>query len=276
MENEINVIVAQVMELSTTYGLSVIGAIVILFVGWLGAGWAARLTDKLLGKFERFDRTLKRFFVSIVRYLILIVTGIAVLSEFGVQTASLITVIGAASLAIGLALQGTLSSVAAGIMLLFFRPFKIDDYVEVAGESGTVRAITLFVTELATGDNIHIVVPNAQVWGAVVKNYSHHPTRRFELSIGIAYEDDIDQALAAIEDLIASDERALAEPAPLVAVAELADSSVNLIVRVWATSDDLWTLRRDMTKAIKQRFDADGISIPYPQRVVHMVEAPAA
>jgi small conductance mechanosensitive channel len=276
MEQEVSVIAAQMMGLITTYGLSIVGAIVILIVGWMASGWAMRLMQKALGRFESIDQTLRRFFVSAVRYMVLVITGLAVLSQFGVQTASLITVLGAAGLAIGLALQGTLSSVAAGVMLLLFRPFKIGDYVEVAGQAGSVRALTLFVTEMATPDNVHIVVPNAQVWGAVVKNYSYHPTRRLDLVVGIAYEDDIDQAVAAIRDEIEKDGRRLTDPEPLIAVLELGDSSVNFTIRIWCKADDYWPLRWDLTKAIKERLDADGITIPYPQRVVHMVESSAA
>ncbi len=275
MEQDLGGVATEAIEVLTIYGMNVIGAIVILIVGWFVSRWLVGFADKILGKFERIDLTLRRFFVSAVRYLVLIFTGLAVLSEFGVQTASLITVLGAAGLAIGLALQGTLSCVAAGVMLLLFRPFKIGDFVEVAGEEGTVGAITLFVTELATSDNIHVVVPNAKVWGAAVRNYSHHATRRLELSIGIGYDDDIDQALAAIRDVIAADARSFKAPAPLVAVRELGDSSVNLIIRVWSAAGDRTQLGYDLNKAIKQRLDAEGISIPYPQRTVHLVNQPS-
>jgi small conductance mechanosensitive channel len=260
----------EMVALVMQYGLSVLGAIAILIFGWLAAGWCSRAAGHALDRMERVDLTLRRFIASLIRYLVLTLTGIAVLSQFGVQTASLITVIGAAGLAIGLALQGTLANVAAGVMLLLLRPFKIGDYVEVAGHGGTVTAVSLFVVELTTPDNVQITVPNSQVWGAAVKNYSHNATRRVDLAIGIAYEDDIGRAMAAIQDVIAQDQRSHGEPAPLVAVSGLGESSVDLVVRVWCQAGDYWPLRFDLTRAIKERLDADGITIPYPQRVLHM------
>jgi len=263
----------QTVSLITTYGLQVIGAVVILIVGWMVAGWARGLTERALSKSDKVDVTLRQFFASLVRYAILIFTVVAVLDRFGVETTSLIAVVGAAGLAIGLALQGTLSNVAAGVMLLLFRPFKIGDYVEGAGQAGSVKSITLFVTELATPDNVQIIVPNSQLWGAAIKNYSFHETRRVDLLMGIAYEDKIDDAIATINKVIAADSRAHKDPAPMIAVAELADSSVNLTVRVWCDSADYWPLKFDLTKALKEHFDTDGISIPYPQQVVHMHQA---
>ena len=193
----------------------------------------------------------------------------AVLSQFGIETTSLVAVLGAAGLAVGLALQGTLSSVAAGVMLLIFRPFKVGDYVEVAGKAGTVDALTLFVTELNTPDNVHIIIPNAEVWGTAVVNYSYNSTRRVDLIMGIDYGDDIDKAMTAINAEIAKDNRIHQSPEPFVAVTELADSSVNLVIRVWCDAGNYWGVKFDLTKAFKQRFDADGISIPFPQTVIH-------
>ena len=156
-------------------------------------------------------------------------------------------------------------------MLLLFRPFKIGDYVDVAGHAGTVGSITLFVTELATPDNVHIVVPNAQVWGASVMNYSHHATRRVEIAVGIGYEDDIDTAIAAITGEIEADSRALNDPVPFVAVTDLGDSSINLTARIWCEAADFWSLKCELTQRIKERLDAVGVNIPYPQRTVHLV-----
>ena len=262
--------------LLTTYGLSVFGGIVMLVVGWTVAGWARRAVDRGLGKIERVDATLRSFFASSVRYVILVLTVLAVLSEFGVQTASLITVFGAASLAIGLALQGTLSNLAAGVMLLFFRPFRVGDYVEAGGHAGTVKAIDLFVTEFATPDNVRILVPNGNIWGGAVVNYSHHATRRVDLLIGVDYGDDIDKAFETIQGVIAGEERIHADPEPMVVVGELADSSVNIIVRVWCDAANYWPLKFALTKAIKEALDKAGISIPFPQRVVHMAGGGAA
>ena len=213
-----------------------------------------------------------RFFVSAVRYLVLVVTVLAVLSQFGVQMASLLVVLSTAGLAIGLALQGTLSNVAAGVMLLVFRPFKFGDFVEVAGHAGTVQSITLFVTEMSTSDNVEIVVPNAQVWGTSVVNFSHHATRRVEILVGIGYEDDIDKAMATITGVIEGDGRSHFDPAPLVGVTDLGDNSVNLTVRIWCNAADYWDMKLDLTKAIKEALDAAGVNIPYPQRTVHLVK----
>jgi small conductance mechanosensitive channel len=200
--------------LLTEYGLSVLGGIVVLIVGWTTAGWARRAVNRGLGRVERIDATLRSFLASATRYLILILTVLAVLSEFGVQTASLITIFGAASLAIGLALQGTLSNLAAGVMLLFFRPFHVGDYVEAGGHAGTVKAVDLFMTEFATPDNVRILVPNGNIWGGAVVNYSHHPTRRVDLLVGIDYGDDIDKAFETIRGAIAADGRVHAGAMP--------------------------------------------------------------
>lgn len=268
-------IVDQVVSLITTYGLDVIGAIIILIVGWIVSGWVYRAVNKGLSRIEKFDVTLRGFFASFAKYLVLIFTGLAVLSQFGIQTASLIAVLGAAGLAIGLALQGTLSNVAAGVMLLLFRPFKVGDYVEAGGHAGTIKAISLFVTEMATPDNVQILIPNGAVWGSSVMNYSFHPQRRVDFLIGIGYGDDIGRAMTAVRAVIDADNRALNDPEPMVVVGELGDSSVNLIVRVWCNAADYWAVKFDMTKAIKERLDADGIEIPFPQRVVHMAQAAA-
>ncbi len=260
----------------STYGLNVVGAIFILLIGLIIAGWVARMVENGLARTGRVDETLRGFFASFAKYFIIVFTVLAVLAQFGVQTASLIAVFGAAGLAIGLALQGTLSNLAAGVMLLLFRPFKMGDYIEAAGLSGTVKGITLFVTELATPDNVQVVVPNGQLWGASIHNYSFHDTRRVDLTLGIGYEANIAEAKAAILDEIGKDARAHADPAPMVAVLGLGDSSVDLVVRIWCKAGDYWGLKFDMTEALKNRLDRDGISIPFPQRAVHIVGAPSA
>lgn len=262
-----------VVALVTSYGLSVIGAIVILIVGFVIAGWVRRSVERGLSKFRKVDETLRSFFSSLAYYAIIVFTIIAVLSQFGVETTSFIAVLGAAGLAIGLALQGTLSNVAAGVMLLLFRPFKVGDYVEAGGLAGTVKSISLFVTELATPDNVQIIAPNSELWGSAIKNYSFHPTRRVDIVLGIAYEDEIDKALAAIVEESKKDSRVLGDPEPMAAVTDLGDSSVNFTVRVWCNAADFWPLKFDLTKNLKNRMDAEGITIPYPQRTVHMVGA---
>lgn len=262
-----------VVALVTSYGLSVIGAIVILIVGFVIAGWVRRSVERGLSKFRKVDETLRSFFSSLAYYAIIVFTIIAVLSQFGVETTSFIAVLGAAGLAIGLALQGTLSNVAAGVMLLLFRPFKVGDYVEAGGLAGTVKSISLFVTELATPDNVQIIAPNSELWGSAIKNYSFHPTRRVDIVLGIAYEDEVDKALAAIVEEAKKDSRVLGDPAPMAAVTDLGDSSVNFTVRVWCNAADFWPLKFDLTKNLKNRMDAEGITIPYPQRTVHTVGA---
>ena len=268
--------VNQAVEAITTYGLDVIGGIIILVVGWIAAAWIARATRNALGKTDRVDETLRGFFSGLVRYAVLAVVIIAVLNQFGVETTSLIAVFGAAGLAIGLALQGTLSNVAAGVMLLIFRPFRVGQYVDVAGHAGTVKELALFTTELATPDNVQIIIPNASVWGASVVNYSHHTTRRLDITLGIAYGDDIDHAFATVRKVLDAEDRMLGDPEPQIVVGELGDSSVNLYVRIWLKAADYWPAKFDLTKAFKEALDAAGISIPFPQRDVHLFEAKAA
>lgn len=273
MDNSSREIVDQITALIAKYGLDVVAALVILVVGWVVAGWAKRAVTKTLSKSSRVDETLRQFFGDLTRYVVIIFTVLAVLDQFGVQTASLLAVFGAGALAIGLALQGTLSNVAAGVMLLIFRPFKVGDYVETAGQAGTVRSVNLFVTELATPDNIQILVPNGQVWGSAVRNYSHNPTRRIDIVVGIAYGDSIAKASESCMAVISGDDRILKDPEPMVAVNGLGESSVDILVRFWCNGGDYWPLRFDMTRALKERMDADGITIPFPQRDVHLMQS---
>ncbi len=264
-----------VIELVTAYGLQVVGAVAILIVGWIVAGWARRAAKTGLGKIKGMDETLRHFLSTMARYVVLAVTVVMVLERFGVQTASLITVLGAAGLAIGLALQGTLSNLAAGVMLLFFRPFKIGDFVDAAGVSGTVKLIGLFTTEMATPDNVKIIVPNKQLWDTSIKNFSANETRRVDFLLGIGYGDDIDKAFTVINGILDKDDRCLKDPERQIVVGNLGDSSVDIIVRVWCKAGDYWNVKFDMTKAFKQSFDAEGIEIPFPQRVVNMVQESA-
>ena len=276
MEQSVSDTADEVMAAVTNYGMDIIGAIAILIVGWMASKWVHRAVTKALGRSEKVDAMLGSFFASLAKYLVLIFTGLMVLSQFGVQTASLIAVLGAAGLAIGLALQGTLSNVAAGVMILIFRPFKIGDYVEAGGQAGTIQAVTLFITEMVTPQNVQIIVPNSQIWGSSVVNYSFHDTRRLDLALGISYEDNIEMAVQAINQTIGADERVLKDPEPLVAVSELADSSVNFVIRVWCEASDYWALKFDMTRALKEKMDSEGISIPYPQQTVHMIQKSGA
>jgi small conductance mechanosensitive channel len=256
------------------YGMSVIGAIVVFVVGRIVASWArGRVTKGLTA--AGTDASLIPFFASMLYYVIIGVVLIAVLNLFGIETTSLIAVFGAAGLAVGLALQGTLSNFAAGVMLLIFRPIRVGDFVEVAGQAGTVKEISIFSTIMHTGDNVRIVIPNAQVYGGTVKNYSYNDTRRIDLVMGIGYGDNIGKAIEIIERVVQGDGRTLKEPAPTVAVAELADSSVNLVVRPWCEAGDYWGLRWDLTRALKEELEAGGCNIPFPQTDVHVIEMPS-
>jgi len=274
MTNEdIQNLLEQIYAVLVNYGLNVLGALAIIIIGFMAAGWARRSLERALSRSGRIDTTLVRFFGSLLRYAIIAFVVIAALQQFGVQATSLVAVFGAAGLAIGLALQGTLSNVAAGVMLLMFRPFKIGDFISAGGQTGTVKEIGLFTTEMATGDNVKIIVPNGQIWGSAIQNFSANPTRRVDLMMGIDYGDNIDTAMATINRVIGEESRALKDPESVVAVAELADSSVNIVVRVWVNSGDYWGVRWDLTKKLKEQLEADGISIPFPQQVVHHVNA---
>jgi small conductance mechanosensitive channel len=261
------------IELLSNWGISVIGAIALLIVGRMVAGWVRGSMTKALTK-ANTDASLIPFFSSMVYYVVLGVVLIAVLNLFGIETTSLIAVFGAAGLAVGLALQGTLSNFAAGVMLLIFRPIRIGDFVEVAGQAGTVAEISIFSTLLNTGDNVRIMIPNAQVYGDTVKNYSFNDTRRIDLIMGIGYGDNIATAVSIIERVLLADERTLRDPAPTVAVAELADSSVNLVVRPWCKKEDYWALRWELTRKLKEELEAGGCNIPFPQRDIHVLDFP--
>lgn len=253
------------------YGVSFVAAILILIVGFWLAGRARVWTMRGLARGPVKDDMLQSFFGSIVRYLIIIATILAVLSEFGIQTTSLIAVLGAAGLAVGLALQGTLSNVAAGVMLLIFRPFRTGQYVEIGGIAGTVKELTLFFTELNTPDNVQIIVPNSGIWGQPLKNYSSYPTRRVDITFGISYGDDINKAMDIIRSVYEADPRSMKEPEPFLGVIGLNDSSVDIVMRLWVANADYWPAKFDITKKVKERFDAEGITIPFPSRTVYQV-----
>lgn len=275
MDQTIQDILQMVYAVLATYGINVVGALIIIVVGFMVAGWARRALERALNRSGKMDATLVRFFGSLLRYAIIGFVIIAALQRFGVEATSLVAVFGAAGLAIGLALQGTLSNVAAGVMLLMFRPFKIGDFVDIAGQTGTVKEVGLFTTELASGDNVKIIMPNGQIWGSAIKNFSANPTRRVDLMMGIDYGDNIDTAMATINRVIGEESRALSDQDSTVAVAELADSSVNIVVRVWVNAGDYWGVRWDLTKKLKEQLEADGISIPFPQQTVHHVNQAA-
>ncbi|WP_019959892.1 mechanosensitive ion channel family protein [Woodsholea maritima] len=251
------------LELAINVGL----AALIFVVGMFIAGFASRMVRRAAERNPRIDKTLSSFFSSVVKYAIMAVVFISVLNRFGVQTTSIVAALGAATLAIGLALQGTLSNLAAGVMIVFFRPYRIGDFVEIAGTSGTVKEITLFTTELATPDNKQIIVPNGNAWGQVITNYSFHATRRVDFTFGISYDDDINKAMSVIREVVAKDTRIHAEPEAFLGVLAHNTSSIDIVTRVWCNTEDYWGIYFDTMKAVKEAFDANGIEIPYPHQV---------
>jgi len=264
-------IIQKVWELTTLYGVKVIAALVIFVIG----RWISKLVANLIRRMMRkasVDQTLRRFVANMVYILLLVFVVLAALSQLGIQTTSFIAVLGAAGLAIGLALQGSLSNFAAGFLMIIFRPFHVGDYIEGAGTAGTVDAIQIFTTTLVTPDNKTVIVPNSALTGDNIVNWSTRGTRRVDLVMGISYDDDIDKAKQIMADVVAADERVLKDPPTQIAMIELADSSVNFVVRPWVKSSDYWGVHMGLTEAIKKAFDANGISIPFPQRDVHLYQ----
>lgn len=270
--DQINSLSDELMPYIVEYGLEVIGAIAILIVGMIAAKWLSKRAERYMNRSARFDQTLTPLLAKTVRIIVIVVTILAVLNQFGVETASLIAVLGTIGLAIGLALQGTLSNIASGIMLLLLRPFNIGDVVDIGNTSGVVDEIGLFVTEMHTFDNIAITMPNSKVWGNEIKNYTQNEIRRVDMEYGIGYDDDMDKAMRIIQEVLNADDRVLPEPEPLIAVSNLGDSAVNIRVRPWTETENVWPLRYDLTKRIKERFDEEDITFPFPQRDVHMFQ----
>ena len=264
MEN----ITRQLTEFATSYGLKIIGAIIILIVGRIIAGIVRNLVRKVLAK-RKVDETVGAFIGTLIYTIVMIAVFLAVLGKFGVQTTSFVAVLAAAGFAIGFALQGSLSNFAAGVMIIIFRPYTIGDFIDAAGVAGVVREIRLFNTIVDTPDNIKVIVPNSKISGDVIKNITGNDTRRVDLVIGISYGSPIGKAVEIAINVMKQHELVLDDPEPMVAVAELADSSVNLVVRPWVNTADYWTARFDVTRKIKEAFDANDIEIPFPQRVIH-------
>jgi small conductance mechanosensitive channel len=261
----------KIWELMTVYGIKIIAAIVIFVIGL----WIAKIFKSVLKKVmakRNVDETIGAFVSNLSYYVLLTFFILAAINQLGVQTTSFVAIIGAAALAIGLALQGSLANFAAGFLLILFRPFKIGDYIEGAGTAGTVERIQIFTTQLLSPDNKTVIIPNASITAGNIVNYSTQSTRRCDLVFGIGYQDDIDKAKKILEELIAADGRILKDPAPKIAVSELADSSVNFVVRPWVNATDYWNVYFDLTEKVKKRFDAESVSIPFPQRDVHVYE----
>ena len=264
-------LIAKIWELLTIYGLKVIAAVAVFIVGrWIAKG-LSKFAENVMNK-RQVDPTIVSFAANMTYIALLVFVVLAALGQLGIQTTSFIAVIGAAGLAIGLALQGSLANFAAGFLMIIFRPFKVGDYIEGAGVAGTVEVIQIFTTQLQTPDNKTVIIPNASLTAGNITNWSVKGTRRVDLVMGIGYGDDIDKAKKIMTDVLAKDERIFKDPAPKIAVVELADSSVNFVVRPWVKAGDYWDVYFDTTETIKKSFDAEGISIPFPQRDVHMYE----
>ena len=265
-----DLVTEQTLALATEYGLNFLAALITIIIGiWASRRFSTLIRD-WLNKSSRIDRTLAPILAALVRYAILTLTVVVTLGNFGVETTSIIAVLGAAGLAIGLALQGTLSNVAAGLMLLFLRPFKVGDWVEAASVSGSVREIGLFTTTIDTFDNVFISVPNSAIWTSNIINHARYGTRRMDLDIGISYDADLDTAEEAMMEL-AADSRVLSDPAPRFLVVSYGDSAINVRLRAYAEYDDFFDLYWDLNRRLKGVLDARGIDIPFPQRVVRHV-----
>ena len=265
----------QVQDVVAVWGLKVIAALAIFIIGRWIAMMVRRGVRSMMEK-SGADPIIIGFVASIAYIGLLAFVVIAALGQLGIQTTSFIAILGAAGLAVGLALQGSLANFAAGFLMIIFRPFKVGDFIEGAGVAGVVEAIQIFTTTLKTGDNKTIIIPNAKLAGDNITNYSAKETRRVDMTVGVAYDADLSKVKNVLIDIIGKESRIHSDPAPQVAVAELADSSVNFVVRVWTNTADYWGVKFDITETIKNRFDEEGIGIPYPQHDIHIVSGTAA
>ena len=256
------------LDFIVTQGVSILLGLVLLVVGWWAIGVVRRLFTRWLERTDHIDPLVESFLASLLHYGLLAVLVIVTLNMMGVQTTSLIAVLGAASLAIGLALQGSLTSLAAGVMIILLRPIRIGDYIEVSGEAGSVKSITLFFTELATYDNVQKLLPNSAVWGSTITNYSVYQTRMVDIEVGIDYGDPIDKALDVLRGLAEAEDKVLAEPAPSAFVSGIGDSSVDVTLRIWVAASDYWPMKRALTQRAKEAIEAAGLSIPFPHRQI--------
>lgn len=253
----------------TQLGIKLITAIAIFYIGKWVAKTVTNLARKAMARTDMED-TLENFLANILYYALMAAVIIAAINQLGVETTSLLAIVGAAGLAVGLALQGSLSNFASGVMIVLFRPYRVGDVIEAGGVTGSVEEVQIFTTIMKTPDNKKIIVPNSQIMAGEITNYSANPTRRVDLVAGCGYDDDLDKVRQVLEGIVAADDRILEDPAPTIAISELADSSVNFVVRPWVKSADYWGVYFDLTEHIKKRFDQEGISIPFPQRDVHV------
>ena len=250
-------------------------ALAILVVGFFAAGWVFRLVRRLSARTTRIDATIQPILATVARYAVLILVLIAALGQLGVQTASLLTVLGAAGLAIGLALQGTLQNIAAGIMLIYLRPFRVGDYIETPTVSGTVKEIGLFVTHLDTGDGLFFFAPNSEIWNKPLKNHSRNPRRLMTIKIGVAYDSDLAEARRVLVEMAVSDSRILADPAPHAYVDTYGENAVTIALQAWAPTNVYWDVNRKLTGDAKSRLEAAGLKIPFPPRMVQIASGSA-
>ncbi len=264
-------IVDMLKEVLALYGMKVVAAIAVLIIGRLVAKLVQKIIEKMMERAKQ-EQTLISFVSNLVYAALMAFVIIAALGKLGIQTASFVAIVGAAGLAIGLALQGALANFAAGVLMIIFKPFKVGDFIEGGGVAGVVEVIEIFTTQLTSPDNKQIIVPNAQMTGGNIVNYSSKGTRRVDLTAGIGYSDDIDKARGILQGIVDADVRILKDPASTIAVSELGDSSVNFVVRPWVNTADYWDVYFSMTEAIKKQFDEHGVSIPFPQRDVHLYE----
>jgi small conductance mechanosensitive channel len=267
-----NEVIAMLKTTGVEFAINLVTAIAIFYFGRMVVGLLMRGLKKMM-QAQDVDVTLQTFVGNLVRMVLLIFVIIAAISALGIQTTSFIAILGAAGLAIGLALQGSLSNFASGVLIVLFRPYKVGDFVEAAGISGVVEEVQILTTVLKTGDNKKVIVPNGQIMDSVITNYSANERRRVDMVVGVSYDDDLDKVRSTLEQLVAADDRILDDPACTIAVSALADSSVNFVVRPWVKSADYWGVMFDLTEAIKKRFDKEGISFPFPQQDVHLYKA---
>ena len=267
---------SQLLDLMQTkgvdFGINLLIALAIFYFGKMVIRLVVRGLRKVMRR-QEVEKTLETFVCNLVSMVLLVVVIIAAIGQLGIETTSFIAIFGAAGLAVGLALQGSLSNFAAGVLIVLFRPYKVGDFVEAAGISGVVEQVQILTTVLKTGDNKQIIVPNGQIMDSIITNYSANDKRRVDMVVGVSYDDDLDKVRSTIQELVAADERILAEPACTIAVSALADSSVNFVVRPWVNTADYWGVMFDLTEAIKKRFDKEGISFPFPQQDVHLYKA---
>jgi small conductance mechanosensitive channel len=265
-------VLATIKTTGVDFAINLATAIVIFYVGRIIVRLLTRGLRKVMNA-QDVDKTLVTFVSNLANMVMMLMVFIAAIDALGVQSTSFIAILGAAGLAIGLALQGSLSNFASGVLIVLFRPYKVGDFVEAAGISGVVVEVQILTTVLKTGDNKQVIVPNSQIMSSIITNYSANDTRRVDMVVGVSYEDDLDKVRKTLEELIAADDRILQDPAHTIAVSALADSSVNFVVRPWVNTSDYWGVMFDLTEAIKKRFDQEGISFPFPQQDVHLYKA---